>query len=529
MEHMTAVGVHPDTDVIGDVPDGGSDAVGGDSVAAVAGDVERLASALAAVAGRLARLVRDGGVDARPGWSALEAMAAAGRLVHATDVIGSLSLAQMSVTSAHVEEGCRDASSWAQRQAGLSAGDTSVYRRIGRCLERYPRLAAAFVDGRLRAFHLCAIDSIIPARYRGPDLVAAIGLIADVQGELIDVAGQCRSETEFRRFCARVRDRLDPDGTEPADGGGASELHLRQQPSGRWTLFGDLTADDGAIWATLLQERFARDLRAHRDTDDADTPHGEGTPGDSNGTDGAVADTDDTDSSHREGDTGDTDDGAEDLEAQRPDPSVRRADAARSLLLDGAGATRPGRVGLYLHADLEDLEHRGADMSGHGGRAHTETNYDLSDETLWALLAGADVTPIISDTGTPLTYGRTRRLAPPILRRVLAHRDLDCFFPGCDRPPPWHEGHHVEHWDDGGTTDPRNVWGACSHHHHRHHDQGWGIDPPDDGAPGEAVVTRPDGTIYDPEPAWQRRQRQRDPICQHARTRLDQLAADINR
>jgi hypothetical protein len=120
-------------------------------------------------------------------------------------------------------------------------------------------------------------------------------------------------------------------------------------------------------------------------------------------------------------------------------------------------------------------------------------------------------------------------LAPPILRRVLAHRDLDCFFPGCDVPPPWHEGHHVEHWDDGGTTDPRNVWGACGHHHHLHHDAGWGIQPPDDGAPGEAIVTRPDGTIYDPEPAWQRRQRQRDPICQRARTRLDQLTADLGR
>ena len=43
------------------------------------------------------------------------------------------------------------------------------------------------------------------------------------------------------------------------------------------------------------------------------------------------------------------------------------------------------------------------------------------------------------------------------------------------------------------------------------------------------TVTRPDGTIYDPEPDWQRRQRQRDPICQRARTRLDQLAADFNR
>jgi hypothetical protein len=527
---MTAVGVHPDTDVIGDVTGGCPDAVGPGSVAGVAVEVERLASELDRLAARLALLVRDGGTDGRPGWSALEAMAAAGHLLHATDVIGSLSLAQMTVTSAHVDEGCRNASVWAQRQAGLSAGDASVYRRIDRSLDRYPKLAAAFIEGRLLAFHLCAIDAIIPARYRGADLAAAIDLIADVQGELIDVAGQCRSEREFRRFCNRVRDRLDPDGTQPSDGGGASELHLRQLPSGRWTLFGDLTADDGALWATLLQERIARDLRAHRN-DEPDTESGS--------TDNDTAanrdeDDDPVDTDHDgDGDGADADDGdgdgADDLEEQRPDPAVRRAQAGLSLLFDGAGAARPGRIGLYLHADLVDLEHRSADVPGLGGRAHTEANYDLSDDTLWGLLAGADVTPIITHQGTPLSYGRTRRLAPPILRRVLAHRDLDCFFPGCDVPPPWHEGHHVEHWDDGGTTDPPNVWGACTHHHHLHHDAGWGIDPPEDGAPGEAVVTRPDGTIYDPEPDWQRRQRQRDPICQHARTRLHQLAADHQR
>ena len=103
-----------------------------------------------------------------------------------------------------------------------------------------------------------------------------------------------------------------------------------------------------------------------------------------------------------------------------------------SLLLDGAGATRPGRIGLYVHMDLEDLELRGAKIRP---KAHTEANYDITVETLWGLLAGADVTPIMCDTGTPLDYGRTHRLAPDILRRVLAHRDVDCGFPHCGSPP----------------------------------------------------------------------------------------------
>jgi hypothetical protein len=74
--------------------------------------------------------------------------------------------------------------------------------------------------------------------------------------------------------------------------------------------------------------------------------------------------------------------------------------------MDGAGAKRPGRVGLFLHVDLNDLAAMGADVT-----AHTEANLDISDDTLWALLAGAEVTPILTDTGTPLSYGRTRRLS----------------------------------------------------------------------------------------------------------------------
>ena len=83
---------------------------------------------------------------------------------------------------------------------------------------------------------------------------------------------------------------------------------------------------------------------------------------------------------------------------------------------------------------LDDLTTLGAGASGPGGRAHTETNVDITDDTLWALLANADVTPIISVSGTPLTYGRTRRLARPILRRVLALEEDE------DRPQPLAQG-----------------------------------------------------------------------------------------
>jgi hypothetical protein len=195
------------------------------------------------------------------------------------------------------------------------------------------------------------------------------------------------------------------------------------------------------------------------------------------------------------------------------------ADALRSLLLDGAGAKRPGRVGLFLHMDLDDLAVMGGNVT-----AHTEANLDISDATLWNLLAGADCTPIITDEGEPLSYGRTRRLAPDILRRALAVRDRSCWKPGCDRPPHMHQIHHMEWWENGGTTDGPNSKGSCSEDHHLVHDQGWDVQP--DGT-GGVTIARPDGTELDPTPEWQRRHRRRDPYRRRTLARLEELAKSV--
>jgi hypothetical protein len=137
------------------------------------------------------------------------------------------------------------------------------------------------------------------------------------------------------------------------------------------------------------------------------------------------------------------------------------------------------------------------------------------------MLAGADVTPIITQDGTPLSYGRTRRLAPHMLRMALAFRDNTCWMPGCDAGPGRHHIHHLRWWEHGGTTDPEGTKGGCSFDHHLVHDHGWEVVPPPDGQPGKATVIKPDGTIYDPMPQWRKRRQQpeRDAVV----TRLDAL------
>ncbi|HVH64848.1 MAG TPA: DUF222 domain-containing protein [Candidatus Acidoferrum sp.] len=65
------------------------------------------------------------------------------------------------------------------------------------------------------------------------------------------------------------------------------------------------------------------------------------------------------------------------------------------------------------------------------------------------------------------------RTIPPATRRALVARDGHCVFPGCDRPAPWCQGHHLVFWGDGGPTKLENLGLVCSAHHRRVHEEGW--------------------------------------------------------
>jgi hypothetical protein len=161
---------------------------------------------------------------------------------------------------------------------------------------------------------------------------------------------------------------------------------------------------------------------------------------------------------------------------------------------------------VYLHVDLDEFDlgpkpSLAEALTDHTA-PHTEAALDITMDTLWSLLADADVTPIFTRTGHTLSYGRTRRLPPPILRRILAHRDRRCRVPGCDQPALRNQAHHLIEWDaEDGPTNPSNLMGGCSFHHHAHHDRGLGITG---DAEGDLTFTNADGTPFDPTPAYLR-------------------------
>lgn len=396
---------------------------------------------------------------------AADLSAATTRLRRAVDVI-TVTAATATINHAvHHRDGMRSERAWLATHTGISRNEANRLARAATIDPVFEPFRQAFTDRHIELGHLNAATTILPTELTGPERDLAIELIASWQQRLIDVATDTTVD-QFTRFCRELRAKLTINGdSDPSTD--TSTAWTARTFQNRWVLNADLSADDGAQLETLLTERMqlirTRLTNEHtNNADDADRADGVDRV---DGADGQVV-----------------------LPTQRQ----LRAMALMELALDGAGAKQPGRVGLYLHINLEDLN---TEPTEHdlftGANAHTEADLDITDTTLWNLLADADITPVFNHNGQPLCYGRTRRFAPPILRRVLAHRDRHCVSPGCTTPANRTHTHHLHTWANGGTTDPNNTAGVCPTDHHHLHTNRYAITR---NADGTLNTTRPDGT-----------------------------------
>ena len=102
------------------------------------------------------------------------------------------------------------------------------------------------------------------------------------------------------------------------------------------------------------------------------------------------------------------------------------------------------------------------------------------------------------EDGRVLEVGARTRTIPPALRRALQHRDRGCRFPGCG--VRFGQGHHVQHWANGGPTTLSNLALLCRRHHRAVHEDGYQIERQPDGG---LQCVRPDGLPlpYAPPPS----------------------------
>lgn len=128
-----------------------------------------------------------------------------------------------------------------------------------------------------------------------------------------------------------------------------------------------------------------------------------------------------------------------------------------------------------------------------GGVSELESGEVLHPETVRRLACDATLGRVVLDAGgRVLDVGRRTRVVSSALRRAVVVRDRHCVFPGCDRPAPWCDAHHVIFWADGGATDMGNLALLCRYHHTLVHEGGFRL-----GHDGEGglVFTRPDRSL----------------------------------
>jgi hypothetical protein len=100
---------------------------------------------------------------------------------------------------------------------------------------------------------------------------------------------------------------------------------------------------------------------------------------------------------------------------------------------------------------------------------------------------------VTKGSSEPLDIGRRTATVPGPLRRAVIIRDRHCRFPGCDRPPPWCDAHHMIHWADGGLTALRNLVLMCRRHHRLVHEGRFRLELTN----GKPSFRKPDGTILE--------------------------------
>ncbi len=368
-----------------------------------------------------------------------EIMAIASR-VNAVDQRWLLLIAEFDSRSGWVEAGARSCAHWLNWKCGLDLGAARERLRVAHSLGRLPLIAEAMARGDLSYSKARALTRIATAENE-PELLAAAGRATAHHVEAM--VRQYRRSQELAEVTreARQHEKRQLLYSFDQDGGLTVRARLTAE-AGTLVLRSLAAAMDEAPWSSVSEGTTTgpRDVSAA-------TSAGEGRW------------------------------------------AARRADAlaviAESFLAHGAEALSGGeRQEIVLHVAAETLTSRSGD------RCEIEDGPAIPIETARRLACDASLVAILEDgRGEPLDVGRKTRTIPPALRRALASRDGGCVFPGCTHKR-YVDGHHLQHWADGGATKLANLVTLCRFHHRAVHEGGMRVERLHDGA---WRFTRPDG------------------------------------
>jgi hypothetical protein len=332
---------------------------------------------------------------------------------------------------------CHDMAGWLSWKCGISPVTARQYSRVSRSLQKLPLLRSRFASGGLSYSQVRAISRVATA-------ATEAALV-----ELAEESTAAQLEQIIRAY-RRSSKAADDQGARRHAG-----RYLRFSYDDDGCLVGTfrLAADSGAALAAALQAAVDRPAVDDADADGARDPHA----------------------------------------AAQADALVEMITAGHTARLDNHGAD-DSRYLVTIIAERAALTAEppadggsGSDAVSTAGRTgsalcHIESGPALAGETARRIACDATIVDITeSPDGTVLDVGRRTRKINRRLRRALQHRDHHCQYPGCDRRRV--EGHHVQHWIDGGHTNLDNLISLCPRHHHRLHEGGFRIRPNPDGRP----------------------------------------------
>ena len=339
---------------------------------------------------------------------------------------------------------------------------------------------------KVRVSHALAALPLLDERFRGGDLsyskVRAITRIADADSEAawIDTALN-HTAAQLERIVRQHRQTATLDGP---DGELAAWKHrhldYRVQADGSLCFEGRVPAEVGAMLMQALDralEWIDQDAREASvpDHDSAESSsHSACCGGQDHGDHGTAL-------AHTPAQNDSAEFGRVVSAADRPSLTARRADAL-GLLAERFLAVAPeaedglqtaDRYLLTVHAPVTALPLRAqVDPSD---PPCVEQGSVLAKETVRRIGCDAALVRVLeSGDGEPLDVGRKTRVIPPAIRRALKRRDGGCRFPGCHRTK-FVDGHHIEHWSDGGATRLDNLVSICRTHHGLLHEGGYSV------------------------------------------------------
>jgi hypothetical protein len=409
--------------------------------------------------------------------------------------------------------GCADCAQWLNWQCGIGAVAAREKVRVARALGEVPKISASFEKGEISYSKVRAMTRI--ATLENEEVLLNIALHGTAAHMERLVRQYRRVERLEDAWLANEQHRL-------------RFLNYRYDDDGSMLLEARLPPEVGALLKTAIESAeetlFRQEREAEKEAPPEETSTNDALPNE----DAPIEDPPEEGSTtlqnivSAETSSDRYPDADADAECEEDSAGARRADAL-ALLAEryvGEAAKETESSDRYLvtvHIDQAALSEKPEKTDREGKAWKTESSsgdslarLEVSDDTLARIsrseiedgpsLAAATARrlacdgPLVGivegDDGEPLSVGRRTRAIPPAVKRALASRDGGCRFPSCNRTR-FTEGHHIEHWADGGETKLTNLITLCRFHHRLLHEGGFGLRVTDDGL---FVFSRPDGT-----------------------------------